>query len=453
MESTSLKLEPQISFSANAWKNYKPEIEDSFLAAIIENSEYLNDYEFITPSHFYQPQAKMVWTKIKQHQEKGIIVDLLMLSEYFRTLGEYNSENQIIDYLFNVAGKLSFSCHLDLYADELHQLFIRRSLVNLGIALQQQAENPNSIIPDVLNTLFEKMQALSDDQTESISRHIGQVGISTLANTTARQEGSLPPSIPSGFISLDNTTGGFEGGQLVTIGARPSIGKSTFALNLAINIATNGNPILFISLETTPERMTEKIISRNTGVLQTKLTTGNNIQSDDWDKLYQSVEDLENVPFYFDDQVINSARDVESRIDKLERKNGVKLKVVFIDYLQLMLREDSSNNNNNAIGKITMALKLLAMKRGITIVILSQLSRGVEGRSDKRPIMSDLRDSGSIEQDSNMIMLLYRDDYYNLGTATPNTMEVNLCKNRDGATGLTTLHFNRTISKLSTIHN
>lgn len=449
----NITLEPQLVFSGNTWKHHKPEIEDQFLNAIINNPEYLNDYEHITPLYFYQPHSKIVWSKIKLFQEQGVTVDLLMLTEYFRTLGEYNSESKIVNYLFNISEKLAFGFNLDLYAKELHNMYVRRSLVNLGVGLQQQAENPNSDLGEVLNLLFERIHELSNDKSDAISRHINKVGIATLENTDAKRQGLVPQSISSQYTQLDTITGGFEAGQLVTIGARPSIGKSTFALNIAMNIAKQNHPVLFISLETTPERMAEKLISRDTGILQQNIATGKNLNSLSWELLYDSVTSFETVPFYFDDRAINSARDVEARIDQLERKHQIKLEFIFIDYLQLMLREDSSNNSNNAISKITMALKLLAMKRKVTIVILSQLSRGVESRGDKRPIMSDLRDSGSIEQDSNLILLLYRDDYYNLGSATPNTMEVNICKNRDGSTGVATLDFNRAISKLSTPRN
>jgi replicative DNA helicase len=450
----SQDLKPELVFSAKTWKQFKPDVEDAFLAAVISNFDLVSGYQNITPQHFFQPAAKAVWHRIQTVDKAGLRADTFMLMDYFKTLGEEQDYGKEIEYIYKLIETTALGCNVSMYADELNRMYIRRRLVMLSATMQQQAENPNADIFDVCQTMIDGIQLLvNEDKKSKLPRQYTAVGTEMIENTKAKKAGTNPPSIQSDFPSLDAITGGVEGGQLITVGARPSIGKSTFALNIANNIAKQGHPTLFISLETTPLRMMEKIISRETKILQRSITTGNGIYDDQIAQLERAVATTSNIPFYFDDDAVYNAGDVERKIDQIQRIAKAPIKVVVIDYLQLMISDDGNNNANAALSKITRGLKLLAMKLKITIIVLSQLSRKVEEQNNKRPMLSHLRDSGSIEQDSDCVWMLYRDDYYNPDSMNPRTMEVFVLKNRDGATGKTMLDFTPELSTLSTMRD
>lgn len=448
------ELAPDLVFSNKTWKQFKPDIEDAFIAAVLIDFNLVGGYNHITVQHFFQPAAKSVWKRIRAVYEIGGRVDNLMLLDYFKSLGEEHDNSKEIEYVYKLMETLPLSCNVGMYADEINQMYVRRRLVALSATMQQQAENANANIFEVCQTMINGIQSLvNEDKKSGVPRQYTEVGTEMIENTKAKKAGTNPPSIQTNFPSLDALTGGMEGGQLITVGARPSIGKSTFALNIATNIAKQGHPTLFISLETTPHRMMEKIISRETKILQRSITTGNGIYDEQMAQLERAVAQTADVPFYFDDSAVYTAGDVEQRIEQIQRTAKAPIKVVIIDYLQLMIPDDGNGNANAALSKITRGLKLLAMKLKITIVILSQLSRKVEEQNNKRPMLSHLRDSGSIEQDSDCVWMLYRDDYYNPDSMNPRTMEVFIRKNRDGATGETMFDFIPELSSLVTMRD
>jgi replicative DNA helicase len=428
-------------------------LEDCLLSVFIDQPNLIESYPSICQDFFTIPETKAIWKFIKDATDSGRVIDRIYVDSYFKKEQDNFPGSDPYSHFLLLPRNLTID--VSTYVQDLRKVVFRKKLSTDIYKIQERLMSSKDNVYDIAEVLQQQVQEVLDagglDRDDPVQ--CTKPGIDMLQRTRSLADGTLPPAVPTGFSELDYISGGLQGGQLITIGARPSMGKSTFALNIADNIARAGHATLFISLETTPERMMEKLISRATKIQQRRLSSGQGLSYDHWMRLYDSLTKTENVPLYFDDHAVHTAADVEAKIRRTSQMFNQRVKVVIIDYLQLMITGES-DNNNAAISKITRGLKLLAMKLKITIIVLSQLSRGVESRMDKRPMVSDLRDSGSIEQDSDAVWMIYRNDYYPApNPALADKMEILIRKNRDGSIGTAFLKFDPEISSLETVHS
>ena len=238
--------------------------------------------------------------------------------------------------------------------------------------------------------------------------------------------------VPSGFIDLDRKTTGFQKSDLILIAARPSIGKTSFALNIAANAALRQYTVAIFSLEMSQQQLVNRLLSSESTVELEKMRSGR-LEADDWKKIGYTIGPLSKAPIYIDDNASISVTEMLSKLRRLKLERGLDL--VVIDYLQLMEGRRKAENRQQEISEISRGLKIMAKELDVPVIALSQLSRAPELRTDHRPILSDLRESGAIEQDADMVLFLYRDDYYHEDSEKKNIVEVIIAKHRNGSTG------------------
>jgi replicative DNA helicase len=244
--------------------------------------------------------------------------------------------------------------------------------------------------------------------------------------------------VPSGFFSLDNLTCGFQPGDLIILAARPSMGKTALSLCIARNAVMNGFSVGFISLEMSSEQLAMRILSFDASVPLASLRSGN-ITAEDWESLTTAAARISDYQIFIDDAPGQSLLDIKARARQIVLQHGIKLFI--IDYLQLIHIDKKFESRHYEVSEISRSLKAMAKELSLPIIALSQLSRGVESRTDKRPLLSDLRDSGAIEQDADLILFLYRDFIYNKDTVFPDSAELIIGKHRNGPTGTVSLHY------------
>jgi replicative DNA helicase len=252
--------------------------------------------------------------------------------------------------------------------------------------------------------------------------------------------------IPSGFIDLDKMTNGFQPNELIIVAARPSVGKTAFALNIAQNVAVRSTETVAIfSLEMSASQLVQRIICAESNVDATRMRTGE-LKGDDWEKLSMAIGALSEAQIYIDDTPGITVSDIRAKCRRLKKEKGLGL--ILIDYLQLIQgRGKAGENRQQEVSEISRTLKQIARELEVPVIALSQLSRGVEQRQDKRPMMSDLRESGSIEQDADIVAFLYRDDYYDKDSEKKNIIEIIIAKQRNGPVGTVELVFLKNYNK------
>ena len=391
----------------------------------------------------------------KNHQElyKAIIemyrnknsIDIITLNTFLQDTGQLENigGTQVLTELVNYVPNLLY---LEEYIKLVNDKFLRRSLIKLGYEIINSAYVTNIPLESILLSLeadvFNLTTELKTQKLTSSAELLSHVFLEL-------KKKSLNPSlagISSGFFDLDSLTQGFQKSDLIIIAGRPSMGKTALALNIGLNIIKNSQiPVLFFSLEMSKEQLTYRLLTNETDITSLRLKTGN-LYKNDWVKLNTIIKNLSSLPFFIDDTSNPSIQDIKSKIKKiLFEQNQIGL--IIIDYLQLMQTTTSKTDNRaQELSQITRSLKNLAREFNVPIIALSQLSRNVENRVNKRPILSDLRESGSIEQDADLVLMLYRDSYYNSlkNSEDPNIydeVELIIAKQRNGPVGTIDLQF------------
>lgn len=417
--------------------------EEAIIAGILIDPEaILRVKDIIGSEDFYFTPHRIIYAAALEVHRSGKPVDLMLVAQHLanhKLLDSVGGQTR----LAALYGSYPSAVNVDLFAGLVLEKSIARAVIKIGGEVvdrgfdeTQPAEN---LLPDI-SKLFRKLQTLQKVTGEGLVRVSESLADSFETIERLAQTG-LTPGIKSGFYDLDYLTQGFQRGDLAIVAGRPSMGKTAFATHMALNIARAGKNAAFFSMEMSREQLVHRLISILSKVESGRMKAGH-IYDNEWEKLGNACSVLGNIPFFIDSQGDLSVDSIEVRLDALESRTGEKVDIIFIDYLQLMRGESSfGGNKNSEVGSITRALKGLAISRGVTVVLLSQLSRGVESRQDKRPIMSDLRDSGSIEQDADLVLMLYRDEYYNSNTTEIGIAEVILNKHRNGPTGTIKLLF------------
>ncbi|MGO4987845.1 MAG: replicative DNA helicase [Gallicola sp.] len=399
--------------------------------------------ELLTADDFYKGSHGDIFRSIQTLGLKGEPVDYLTLSEELTTAGKLEMVGGL-DYLMDLSSSVVLTANIRSYCQIVKDKSILRKLIHSSDGIMEKAysnEPVGSVIEYAESSIYEISQGNVRGGLQPLKEIVGDT--MSQIEQMSMNDGGLT-GITTGLRDLNSLLSGFQKSDLVLIAARPAMGKTSLALNMALSAALEKHSIAIFSLEMSKMQLTQRLLSSITMIDLQDIISG---QIKDWAKLGQGMSILSGLDIYVDDTSGISLTELRSKCRRLSAKSG--LQMVMIDYLQLMSGEGRTENRQQEISNISRGLKALAKDLNCPIIALSQLSRAPEQRSDHRPIMSDLRESGAIEQDADLVMMIYRDDYYHEDSEKPNTAELIVTKHRNGPTGTVELFFNKKMTKFS----
>ena len=391
------------------------DLEEVVLGAMMIDKKGVDEViDILSPDAFYKEAHRYIFEAIFKLFENSEPVDLLTVSSQLKKDGKLDLAGGDY-YLITLTQRVSSSAHIEFHARIILQKYIQRSLIKISNEIIEEAYDEGKDVFDLLDNaeakLYEVTQGNVKKSTETAQSLVIQAKkkIEEISN----KEGMS--GIPSGFDKLDKLTSGWQPSDLVIVAARPGMGKTAFTLTMARNVAVNSNiPVAFFSLEMSSVQLITRLISSETGLSSEKLRTGK-LEKHEWEQLNVKVKTLEKAPLFIDDTPSLSIFDLRAKARRLASQYGIKM--IMIDYLQLMTGGGSNKNGNREqeISMISRNLKALAKELNLPVIALSQLSRAVETRGgSKRPLLSDLRESGAIEQDADIVSFIYRPEYYKI---------------------------------------
>ncbi|NLL82013.1 MAG: replicative DNA helicase [Tissierellia bacterium] len=410
------------------------EAEQSVLGAMIVSKDAINTaLEMIRPEDFYKEANKEIFEAVKVLFNKNEPVDLITLSEELKKRGTLDNIGGIT-YLANLSSSVATTANVGYYCKIVEDKSILRKLIKSSDGIMTIAYEDT----EEVNAIIEKAEKNIFDITQGRHRQgfapIKEVLLSSFSQIEERaaNRGKLT-GLTTGFTDLDNKLSGLQKSDLILLAARPSMGKTALGINIATNSALKADAkVAVFSLEMSKEQLAQRIISSTSHVDLQKIISGD-LVDDEWIQIVNSMGPLSQIDIYIDDTAGISLTEMKAKCRKLKIENGLDL--VVVDYLQLMTLDGHSESRQQEISAISRGLKALAKEMECPVLALSQLSRAPELRSDHRPVLSDLRESGAIEQDADVVMFLYRDEYYNKDTEKINIGEVIIAKHRNGPTG------------------
>ncbi|MCI8741368.1 MAG: replicative DNA helicase [Lachnospiraceae bacterium] len=415
------------------------EAEQSVIGAMLMDKEaVIAASEIIVAEDFYQKQYGIMFESMVELFNEGRPVDLITLQNRLREK-DVPPEVSSLEFVGELIAMVPTSANIRSYANIVREKAMLRKLIRANEEIANTCyagtEPLEKILADTEKTIFDLLQTRSSGEFVPIR----QVALNVLEKIeiASRTQGTVT-GIPTGFIDLDYKTSGMQPSDFVLIAARPSMGKTAFVLNLVDHVAVRkGLPCMIFSLEMSKEQLVNRMLAMESNVDSQKLRTGS-LTDMDWDAIVEGIGVIGNSKMIIDDTPGISITELRSKCRKMKLEYG--LSMVIIDYLQLMSGSGKSGDNRQQeISEISRSLKALAREMNAPVIALSQLSRACETRQDHRPMLSDLRESGAIEQDADVVMFLYRDDYYNKDTETPNIAEVIIAKQRNGPIGTVNL--------------
>lgn len=417
------------------------EAEMSLLGAVLIDEEVLADItDKIHAKDFYEKKHAAIFAAMIRLYERHAPVDLLTLSDELKKKDELSMIGGT-SYLTELTNYVPTAAHAAAYADMVAQSAVRRRLIKVSSQIAELGYDDDQTVQELLQRAEQDLYSVSDDAQKNDLVSIESILTESFDRMELlhRDKGALR-GVKTGYRDLDKLTAGLQKSDLLILAARPAMGKSTFAQNLAYNIATKENKaVLFFSLEMSKEQLVDRMLSEAAGVDSWNIRTGN-LSDDDFAKISEAMGEMAEAPIYFDDTPGLSV--LEMRTKARRQAHQTPLGLVIVDYLQLM--QGSKNYGDNRVqevSEISRGLKLIARELDVPVIALSQLSRSVESRSPQIPMLSDLRESGSIEQDADIVMFLYREDYYNPDTDRQHLTDLILAKHRNGPTGKVELFF------------
>lgn len=422
---------------------YSLEAEQSVLGALmLDHRAWDQVLEHINGTEFYKKSHAVIFDAFKKLIEKNQPIDVLTVSEHLKQKGELESVGGD-GYLFELANSTPSSANVATYAGIVRERSVLRQMIAAGTDMIENAFNTQGRDPTSLLDIAERdVFKIASQQM----RGSGPVSISDLLSAATKKMDELGKNrgsitgVSTGFYDLDEMTSGLQSGDLIIVAGRPSMGKTVFAMNMAEKVAmTSEKAVLVFSLEMPGEQITMRMLSSLGRINQHKVRTGD-LTDDDWSRVSSAVSMLSEAKIFIDDTPALSPSELRARARRVARENG-GLGLIVIDYLQLMTVPELKDNRTMEVGEISRSLKALAKELDVPVVAASQLNRSLESRTDRRPVMSDLRESGSIEQDADVIAFIYRDEVYNQDSPDKGTAEILIRKQRNGPIGDVRLAF------------
>lgn len=422
------------------------EAEEAVLGAILINPEAIGRVEFLKPDSFYKPSHRVIFEAMTDMYRKNIPIDIVTVSEYLRDNDKLEFAGGR-SYINDLAMGVVTTVNVEFYAKIIQEKEIKRALISAGseiVSMSYENEDTNKVLDDAQRIIFNIAAEKETSDLVSI-QDILVANYEQVENRFNNKEELI--GVTTGFYDLDAITSGLQKADLIVLAARPSMGKTALALNLAQNVAIKGKkPVAIFSLEMPKQQIGLRMWCSEAEVDTRRVIQGN-LQSRDWEKLMDATNRLSDTKIYIDDTGAISTLEIKAKCRRLMLEEK-ELGLIVIDYLQLMEGGSNSNDRNQQISAISRSLKGLAKELNVPIIALSQLSRNVEQRPDKHPVLSDLRDSGAIEQDADIVMFIYRDEYYNKDDANnKGKAEIIIAKHRNGEVGTIELLFQSNITK------
>ncbi len=415
--------------------------EKSLLGAVLIDEETLADIsEHVTPKDFYEKRHGLIFGGMMRLYEHHKPVDLLTLTEELKK----KDELEIIGgsaYLTELTNYVPTAAHAEAYAELVAQKAVRRRLIKASAEISEMGFDEDTTTQELLEKAEAELFSVSD---QSLKQDL--VSIETILTDSFdrmeelhRNKGALR-GVRTGWRDLDNVTAGLQRSDLIILAARPAMGKTTLVTNLAYNVATVAKQaVLFFSLEMSKEQLVDRMLADASGVDAWNIRTGN-LSDEDFGKLSEAMGEMAEAPIYLDDTPGLTTLEMRTKARRAAHEHPLGL--IIVDYLQLMEGSGRSNGNRvQEVSEISRGLKLIARELNVPVIALSQLSRSVESRSPQIPQLADLRESGSIEQDADIVMFIYREAYYNPETERENITDLIIAKHRNGPTGKVELYF------------
>ena len=415
--------------------------EMSLLGAILIDEEQLPDVtEIVTKKDFYDKRHALIYGAMVNLFEHHKPVDLLTLTDELKKKDELDAIGGT-SYLSELTNYVPTAAHADAYADMVSQKAIRRRLIRASTEISELGYDEEQDVQELLGRAEQELFAVSDQSLKQDLTSIESILTESFDRMEElhRNKGALR-GIKTGYRDLDNMTAGLQRSDLIILAARPAMGKTTLVTNLAYNVATvNKQAVLFFSLEMSKEQLVDRMLADASGVDAWNIRTGN-LSDDDFSKLSEAMGEMAEAPIFIDDKPGLSVLEMRTKARRAAHEHPLGL--IIVDYLQLM--QGSSKNEGNRVqevSEISRGLKLIAREMNVPVIALSQLSRSVESRSPQIPQLADLRESGSIEQDADIVMFIYREAYYNPETERENITDLIIAKHRNGPVGKVELYF------------
>ncbi|KYD21148.1 replicative DNA helicase [Geobacillus sp. NFOSA3] len=423
------------------------EAEQAVLGAIfLDPSALTLASEILIPEDFYRASHQKIFHAMLRVADKGEPVDLVTVTAELADTQQLEEVGGV-SYLSELADAVPTAANVEYYARIVEEKSVLRRLIRTATSIAQDGYTREDEVDVLLDEAEQKIMEISQRKHSGAFKNIKDVLVQTYDNIEMlhNRKGEVT-GIPTGFTELDRMTSGFQRSDFIIVAARPSVGKTAFALNIAQNVATKTNEnVAIFSLEMSAQQLVMRMLCAEGNINAQNLRTGR-LTPEDWGKLTMAMGSLSNAGIYIDDTPSVRVSDIRAKCRRLKQESG--LGMVVIDYLQLI--QGSGRNRENRqqeVSEISRSLKALARELEVPVIALSQLSRSVEQRQDKRPMMSDIRESGSIEQDADIVAFLYRDDYYNKDSENKNIIEIIIAKQRNGPVGTVQLAFIKEYNK------
>ncbi|WP_342576417.1 replicative DNA helicase [Paenibacillus sp. FSL M8-0142] len=424
--------------------------ECSVLGAVLINPEVYEYVEALVPEAFYRTEHRIIFNRMVELAEEGQPIDLVTLSSRLQDQRELEDIGGV-SYLSKLAHSVPTTANIETYVTSVQNKFMLREYIRSSMAGIQAA-----VAGEDIQRLVASAQQVATSLADRAApkqdfKRINDVLVEVIESTENKAEvyktGKVT-GIETGYTDLDAILGGLQNSDLIIVAARPSVGKTAFALNIAQNVATRVHePVAIFSLEMSAAQLVTRMVSAE-GILEASKLRIGDMGSEDWTKMAHAAGVLGGTNILIDDSAGITVHDIRSKCRRLKKQEGLGL--IVIDYLQLIAsvsKGRGAENRQQEVSEISRTLKHLAREMDVPIIALSQLSRGVEQRQDKRPMMSDLRESGSIEQDADIVAFLYRDDYYDKESEKKNIIEIIIAKQRNGPVGTVELVFLKQFNK------
>ncbi len=434
------------------------EVEEAVLGALmLERDAYVTVADIIDTSSFYKEEHQKIFEAIKELSTNEKPVDLLMVTQELKDRGQLEEVGGP-GYITQLTRRVASAAHIEFHTRIIAQKFIQRELIRVSSEIQTKSYDDTLDVDDLIDfsesSLFQVAERNIKKETVPIKPVLNEA---ILQIEKARHQKDGLSGVPSGFTSLDRITSGWQKTDLIIVAARPSMGKTAFVLSMARNMAVEHNrSVAVFSLEMSSIQLVNRLIAAETELGNDKLKTGR-LENYEWEHLNRKISNLEKAPIFIDDTPALSIFEFRAKCRRLKMQHDIQ--VVIVDYLQLMTAgTDNRGSREQEVSAISRSLKAIAKELNIPILALSQLNRSVESREGKRPQLSDLRESGAIEQDADIVTFIHRPEYYGIteddsGNSLIGVAEIIIAKHRNGATGDVHLSFKKELAKFSDMEN
>ncbi len=425
MDNNEIIIDRELPFSREA--------EEGVAGCILSDGKCIADaVEIISPEDFFLASAREIYAVAIELFNENKPIDFVTVAELLAKYDKLDGMGGSI-YLANLASAVSTTGNVSYYANIIKQKALLRKLISAGTRICKMAYDDSDEVDDILDRSEQLIFDVSDAKEQTDIVPVSDIVMSAYESMVenATNPGRIS-GVDTGFDALNLATGGFHGGELILIAGRPGMGKSSFAVNIAEHVAfKNNETVAIFNLEMPRTQIVNRILCSQALVDSSKIKLGD-IDPEDWMRLGRVMNKFYQAPMYIDDTSTISVSEIRAKCRRLKQTKNLKL--VVIDYLQLMQSSKRTESRQQEISEISRSLKILSKELDVPVIALSQLSRNVENRSDKRPMLADLRESGAIEQDADMVMFLYRDDYYNKESQDRGIAECIIAKHRNGET-------------------